>query len=270
MPSSPAIPAWLLATIAVLIVLSIVFYSRLLGRILQRGGQVSVREFGWPDLFLGSFFAFWFGLAVARGWNAPPHVLHDADVVRGAALFVVIMIGITGFLHFRGIKILPQFGLARVFPLKAPLLGLGLLLAAYPVVGCVGKLTELALGPQTQQQDVVRFFLEAMQKSDRTSLLLTLSLGILVAPVAEEFLFRGYLYGVMKRYCGPLAAMVLSAGLFAAVHLNLSSLPALFVLAVCFTIAYETTGSILVNMSMHALFNLTTFLVLFYLPHPAS
>jgi membrane protease YdiL (CAAX protease family) len=92
-------------------------------------------------------------------------------------------------------------------------------------------------------------------------------LGCVVAPVAEETIFRGYIYGVLKRYTGGLTAGVISAGMFAAMHLSVSSLPALFVLALCFTLAYEATGSLLVNILMHALFNLSMFLVLLGIAH---
>ena len=58
------------------------------------------------------------------------------------------------------------------------------------------------------------------------------------------------------------AGILVNSALFAAIHLNSASLFPLFVLAVCFTLVYEATGSILVSMTMHSLFNLTTFLLL--------
>ncbi len=262
MQPHPVIPVWLGAIIGCLVFLSLAIYGVLLRRVCANGGKVSAREFGIPDLFLGGFFAGWFCIAIARGFNANPHPVTNADEVRGALLFVFIMIGIAGFLHWRGIDVWRQFGANQVFPLLAPVLAAGFLFAAYPAIGLVGKLTELGLGARAEQQEVVKFFLQSLHNSNRTSLILTLLLGVVVAPVAEEFLFRGYLYGVMKRYCGPLVAMLLSSALFAAVHLNLASLPALFLLALCFAIVYETTGCILVNMSMHALFNLFMFMVL--------
>ena len=50
-------------------------------------------------------------------------------------------------------------------------------------------------------------------------------------------------------------AALLTSALFALVHVNLASLPALFYLALCLTLAYEWTGSLLVPITMHALFN---------------
>ncbi len=53
----------------------------------------------------------------------------------------------------------------------------------------------------------------------------------------------------------PRVGVVASALLFAAVHAHLPSFAPLFVLGICFTIAYEWSGSLLVSMTMHALFN---------------
>ncbi|HEX4086971.1 MAG TPA: CPBP family glutamic-type intramembrane protease, partial [Chthoniobacteraceae bacterium] len=70
---------------------------------------------------------------------------------------------------------------------------------------------------------------------------------------------------------GPLAAAVLSAALFAGMHLSASAFPALFVLALCLTLAYEASGSLLVNIFMHALFNCwNLFLVLWTTRHPGA
>ena len=79
--------------------------------------------------------------------------------------------------------------------------------------------------------------------------------GAVIAPICEEFLFRGFFYVVFKRYLGAVASAVLTSALFAAFHVNLAAFPSLFALALCFTIAYEATGSLLVPITMHALFN---------------
>ncbi len=91
--------------------------------------------------------------------------------------------------------------------------------------------------------------------------------GVILAPLSEEFLFRGYFYGALKRYCGAPASAIFTAALFAGIHLNLASLPSLFVLALCLTIAYEATGTLLLPVAMHALFNLSQLLTLYFRSH---
>jgi membrane protease YdiL (CAAX protease family) len=67
---------------------------------------------------------------------------------------------------------------------------------------------------------------------------------------------------VFKRYFGMAFGVALNALLFAAVHTHLPSFAPLCVLGVCFTLAYEWSGSILVSMTMHALFNGVQLIVL--------
>jgi membrane protease YdiL (CAAX protease family) len=133
------------------------------------------------------------------------------------------------------------------------------------------RLTDLALNGKSRPQNIVQFFVNASEDSNNGAVYLTMLMAVIVAPMAEETIFRGYIYGVLKRYVGAVAAALISAGLFAAMHLNLSSLPALFVLALCLTLAYEATGSLLVNIFMHGLFNLSMLLVILGTArHPAS
>ena len=74
----------------------------------------------------------------------------------------------------------------------------------------------------------------------------------------EASRLRFFLYNVIKRYLGRLVGVTFSALLFAAAHAHFPSFVPLFVLGSCFAIAYEWTGSILVVMTMHSLFNSLT------------
>jgi uncharacterized protein len=65
---------------------------------------------------------------------------------------------------------------------------------------------------------------------------------MIAAPVAEELVFRGYLYSAAKRFLGGIPSLVLTGSIFVAVHANIPSLLPLFLLACCLTLAYETTG----------------------------
>jgi membrane protease YdiL (CAAX protease family) len=109
----------------------------------------------------------------------------------------------------------------------------------------------------------VRLFNDVSRQGDFTTVFLIVVAGVIVAPICEEVLFRGYFYPVAKRYMGPGAGAFVTAALFAVSHVNLASLPALLVLALCFIVAYERTGSLLVPISMHAFFNGANLLVLY-------
>ena len=109
------------------------------------------------------------------------------------------------------------------------------------------------------KQGIVELFNASSTLEQRILIIL---LAVTVAPLAEEFFFRFFLYGVVKRYFGRGVGVVANALLFAAVHAHLPSFAPLFVLGICFTIAYEWSGSILVSMTMHALFNALTLIAL--------
>jgi membrane protease YdiL (CAAX protease family) len=87
---------------------------------------------------------------------------------------------------------------------------------------------------------------------------LIIILAVAIAPLVEEFVFRFFLYGVVRRYLGRSVGLAANSLLFAAVHGHVPSAAPLFVLGACFTIAFEWSGSILVPMAMHALFNSLT------------
>ena len=82
----------------------------------------------------------------------------------------------------------------------------------------------------------------------------------LLAPVSEELLFRGALFGWLRRLLPTPAAIVLTAGLFAGAHLLPTLFPVLFVFGLGATWVRERTGSTLNSFAMHATQN--TFAVL--------
>ncbi|CAN5910473.1 hypothetical protein BH11VER1_BH11VER1_13170 [soil metagenome] len=79
--------------------------------------------------------------------------------------------------------------------------------------------------------------------------------AVFIAPLMEEIIFRGFLYGVVKRFTDRWFAMFFTALFFAAVHQHVGSLFPLFLLAMGLAIAYEATGCLFVPIFMHALFN---------------
>jgi uncharacterized protein len=78
---------------------------------------------------------------------------------------------------------------------------------------------------------------------------------IVVAPVAEELLFRGFLFRVLRLRMGFWAAAVIDGALFGLVHGSLVILPILAVLGVALCWVYERTGSLFPCIAIHALNN---------------
>ncbi|SHG52335.1 CPBP family intramembrane glutamic endopeptidase [Massilia sp. CF038] len=79
-------------------------------------------------------------------------------------------------------------------------------------------------------------------------------LTVILAPLFEEFIFRGLIFAGMRRSTGLLPSVALSAALFAIVHPPVSMLP-VFGLGVATALAYDRTRSLLAAMLVHAIYN---------------
>lgn len=86
----------------------------------------------------------------------------------------------------------------------------------------------------------------------------------LAAPLAEELLFRGTLYPLLRGWMGGSAngAIAVSAALFALAHANLAALAPIFILGVLLAWTLEVSGSLVVPMTLHALHNGMTLAIL--------
>ncbi|BCU76527.1 type II CAAX endopeptidase family protein [Luteolibacter sp. LG18] len=86
-------------------------------------------------------------------------------------------------------------------------------------------------------------------------------IAVIVAPVCEEVIFRGYIYPVTKKFGGKWAAAVFTALVFGAAHGNLPALLPLFLLALGLIWLYEKTGSLWAPIAVHLCFNGATVLI---------
>jgi uncharacterized protein len=102
---------------------------------------------------------------------------------------------------------------------------------------------------------------------DRGGALLVIGavLVIAAAPLAEELLFRGFIYRCLRNRLSSLTATAVVAVTFGAVHFSgsetLELLPPLVLLGALFCVLYERTGSLLPSIALHALNNAIAFAV---------
>ena len=79
--------------------------------------------------------------------------------------------------------------------------------------------------------------------------------GVIVAPVVEEIFFRGFVFaGLCRRYEWQKAA-VISAALFALIHLQLTAVIPIFILGYIFAYLYYQSNSIWPAILMHVATN---------------
>ena len=126
-----------------------------------------------------------------------------------------------------------------------PLLGLAAGLAA----GAAGR----ALSIRPRCAGPARKRLRA-SKSYASLGLWTLPLALIAAPLFEEFIFRGLIFGGLRRSFGVWPATLASAALFAIVHPAFSIIP-VFILGACAALVYERSRSLLAPMIVHAVYN---------------
>ena len=258
---SPAPQAAVTALSLVLVLFGAFIYTRVIGRLRAEGGAVRASSFDLPELLMSSVLATFFGGLVVR--TALTHSESAGDISPGEVLpssliFAGFVAGLGIFMSCRGLRISELFGLTRLSFARAAAWAALLLVAAVPFVLIVNALSVLWLKGAAVEQPLVKLFRDAAQRGDFATMGKIAAAGVILAPVCEEFLFRGFFYGVGKRYFGPWISGLFTAALFAAFHASLTSFAGLLLLAIAFTLAYERTGSLVVPITMHAFFNATS------------
>ena len=205
------------------------------------------------------------GLSFA-GW-AQKLAGHLSEATSGEQMVVAetaVLVFFIGFLRAHRVKWSEAFGLTNR-PRQAFLWGIALGCIFLPIgerlqwaSGLV--MTHFRMEPHEQQA------VHALRVTNVwTGRVLLGVLAILLAPAAEELLFRGMFYPAIKQAGYPRLAMWGVSLLFACIHFNLATFVPLFVLALLLTALYERTDNLLAPITAHALFNTFNFVQLYLL-----
>ncbi|HUD02006.1 MAG TPA: type II CAAX endopeptidase family protein [Rhabdochlamydiaceae bacterium] len=152
----------------------------------------------------------------------------------------------------------------RTSPLFDFSLGVMAWFIAFPVVQVIGQIFDLALyfifNLGTYEQAAVRYLKTTLQSPSLT--MLALISIVVIAPVVEEFLFRGALQTYLKQRFQRKTAIVITSICFALFHFsveqgygNFSLIPSLFVFACFLGYIYERQGSLYASIGLHMAFN---------------
>jgi membrane protease YdiL (CAAX protease family) len=241
---------------------SVFIYITLIRQIAARtspSNAESARTFGRPEAILAAALVSFLLLNVLAGASQNPLRLSSRDLAANFLFTLAVVFFVATFLKLRRLDLNSLGGFSLMSFRRALSMGIVLLFAAYPLIALADWIAQRTYGTGSSKQGIVDLFNESQTLEQRVLIII---LAVAIAPIAEEFIFRFFLYGVFKRYFGTALGVVFNAFLFAAVHTHLPSFAPLFVLATCFTLAYEWSGSILVSMTMHSLFNSLTLVVL--------
>ena len=98
-------------------------------------------------------------------------------------------------------------------------------------------------------------FLSLALSCDTTGFILLAIAAAIIAPVAEEILFRRVIYGYIAARVGIAGSVVLTSMLFAMIHDSFAQFPALFLLGVAFQLTYLHFHSLYPSIVLHFLNN---------------
>ncbi len=155
-----------------------------------------------------------------------------------------------------------------VLPATSPLydyiLGVLAWLIAFPVVQVIGQLFDMLLfiifRYEGYEQVAVKYLRTTLESPAMT--ILALVSIVIIAPIVEEFLFRGALQTYLKRRFQPKTAIFLASICFGLFHFspeqgwgNVSLIVSLFVFGSFLGYVYEKQGSLYASIGLHMAFN---------------
>ena len=213
---------------------------------------------------VGNAFEWWAGVHGPRAYNAGAlEALTTAHLAVFLLTFQATMAGLT-------LAVAPWLGRTRaeLLPLSMPARGgrtlvvsvITLLLAAAVYASAV-----LSIDSGAILHDV-RPFAVLMQSRTWWVLLIAAAIG---APLAEELLFRGLMYGVLRTSpVGMVGAALATSFVWASVHSNYSvyGLTAIFLIGLYLAYLREKTGSLIAPIVCHGYYNASIVMVLAFAP----
>ena len=244
----------LLVTQVVLIVLVLAagaeFAVADVGNVFEKAGEIAA----YADERLAA------AAAAASGDSLPdaPQILADQTTLQiGLAVSIAFQIALIGVVVWLSRQSIPQLvqGLRldryAVLQIWRPVLvtiGLYVMVATYSVV--VNALDIGILEPRsTVPFEIVRHPL---------TIVLTGITAVIGAPLAEELFYRGLVFGGLLKW-GFWPAALLSGAIFSGVHLDLGSLIPFFAVGVVLAWIFWRRGNLWESITVHFLFNLTSF-----------
>lgn len=95
--------------------------------------------------------------------------------------------------------------------------------------------------------------------ADKFSLPVAFLVLLFIAPFVEEIVFRGFIYSKLRKNYSMIASILLSATIFAAIHLEFQVIIPLFILGAIIAFIYEKTDSIWPAIIFHMINNSLAF-----------
>ena len=244
-----------LLKIAILFLLGLVYLkvaSQAAKSALQQGHFFPTQTWKWPETLLTTGVVLFFLLMALPSFTAPPGRIDLKAIESALGLYASIILFVIGFLVFRNVNPIEAFGLRWLSWRQGLVMAIVALALLLPPIYTAQWIGYSLCGPETNPQPIVSFLIEHEGFRDRLSVIL---IAVVAAPLTEELIFRGCLYGILRQIGGKFVAIAVSSLLFALIHGHTPSLAGLMILAVGLSLLYEKTGSLWAPILLHAAFN---------------
>ncbi|MHC4390471.1 MAG: lysostaphin resistance A-like protein [Planctomycetota bacterium] len=133
--------------------------------------------------------------------------------------------------------------------------GLIVFLMSYPAVYGLKILSAIGFAAFGVEPEINTAAVLIVSSTSWAQIAFVVAIAVLSAPLLEEILFRGFLYGYARQRIGIAQAIVATAAFFALVHPPVDWAP-IFALGVALCVAYERAGSIAAPMTVHFVNNM--------------
>jgi membrane protease YdiL (CAAX protease family) len=175
------------------------------------------------------------------------------------------LVWITLFLRQHGVGWKEAFGLNLSEPVTVAAYGVLVGALFLPAAWVLQNLSEMLMNfaHLTPEPQAVVQVLQDPSLSLGSKLLFGVA-AIVLAPLAEESVFRGILYPTIKQRGYPRMALWSTSGVFAVMHANEATFLPLLIFALVLVYLYESFGNLLAPIVAHSLFNTANFLILLF------
>lgn len=183
--------------------------------------------------------------------DGPPGLVISATLIQDLALVVAALV----FASFWARGLTPaSFGL-RLTPFWKAVGWMALAFAGFWVL----TLLYLSIVGEPQQQELTR---DLKDEESLSALIAYGTLLALAAPLAEEFFFRGFMFGVLSKRIGPVWGGLATGLVFGLVHAAgspLKTVVVLIILGIVLCMLFWKTGSLLPCIAVHSINNSISF-----------
>jgi membrane protease YdiL (CAAX protease family) len=203
-----------------------------------------------------------YAIAAAQAHHGQNAGLTPGGLVLSIVLLDGALLGVTYLRIVRpGVLTWGQLGLTLAG--GWPRVGLGVGVGIFVIVASAAIETALeAIGIQQTQAQMFA----GVQGASVPQFVGVLLGAAVLAPIAEEIFFRGYVFTAVRQTRGLVAAYAVSAVLFTLAHLNLQAFLPILLIGLTFCYVYQRTGSLVPTIVAHAMNNAVALLVLYLAP----